>query len=94
MHWQDRETDTREVASKAGSGDDPMDIDSLINVKSKGNSEGKDKGYGNQSTNKGKGPSDPNFDGACHNGGKYGHNARVCWSGKPKSKAKARTRKN
>ena len=50
---------TREVASRAGPGDEPMDVDILVKGKSKGKNKGKGKGNGKQPMSKGRGPSIP-----------------------------------
>ena len=56
----------------AGSGDDPMDVDSLVKGKDLGKIEGKSKVDVKQSTSKGKDPSNPKFDGTRHNFGEHG----------------------
>ena len=48
----------------------------------------KDQRYGKQSTSKGKGPSNPKFDGTCHNFGNHGHKASDRWSTKGQGKRK------
>ena len=89
---------TREVASRAGPGDEPMDVDILVKGKSKGKNKGKGKGNGKQPMSKGRGPSIPKSYGTFRNCGKYGHKASDCWAmsvhpGTPKAEANARTRK-
>ena len=51
------------MAPRAGSGDDPIDVESLVKGRHIGESKGKGNEDGKQSTTEGKGPRNQKFDG-------------------------------